>query len=152
MVLRRLVLSVMVVLFCCGLAYAGDLTANEAMSYFNEGVKAQIAEDYNAAKTAYQKVLLIAPSDIKWKKFITNNFGIIFVKQGEFEMAEENFREVLAMDPQYTPAQMNLGLIYEKRKTRLESLEYWVKLFHLEQMKPQSYLMEGAQQTALVKQ
>jgi len=143
---RKLLLVVAVVVLCLsGVVYAGGLTAQEAMNYFNEGVKAQMAEDYNAAKTAYQKCILVAPSDLKWKKFIANNFGIIYLKQGELGKAEENFKEALALDPDYKPAQLNLGMIYEKRKTRLEALEYWAKVFHIEQMKPKSYLMEGAQ-------
>ena len=146
MVHKKTLLFLMALLFCCSLAYAGELTAQDAVNYYNEGVKAQRADNFQAADTAYQKVMLLAPADPRFKKFIINNYGLMFVKQGNLAQAEENFKEVLAMDPDYVPAQLNLGLIYEKRKTRLESLEYWVKLFNLEQLKPKAYVMQGEEE------
>jgi tetratricopeptide (TPR) repeat protein len=124
------------------LCYATELISREAVNYFNEGVKAQIADDISAANIAYQKVLLIEPHNPIRRKIILNNQGIIYAQQGDLEKAEETFKAALEIDPSYLPAQFNLGLVYDKRKTGLQSLEYWSKVFELDKLKPTDFVIE----------
>ena len=123
-------------------AYAGELMSNEAVNYYNEGVKAQKARNFAAADVAFQKALLLNPNDPQCFKAALNNRGIIYAQGGDLETAQKIFEDLYKMDPHSRQVRMNLGLIYEKTKTRLESLEYWVKIFDLEGLKPRVFLIE----------
>lgn len=142
MALMSNLLSFLIILFFFNFSYAGELVSQEAVNYYNEGVKAQKADNFSAADIAYQKALLLDPYNPKWNKFIINNRGIMYAQSGDLEKAEASFNEVLKIDPNYQPAQFNLGLIYEKRRSRLESLEYWAKVFELDKLKPQDFIIE----------
>ena len=142
MFLRRAGLVIIVSLFFCHLAYAGDLIAEEAVKYYNAGVKAQKGGDLFTANENYAKTLFVDPHNLMWQKYITLNRGIIFAKQGDFPDAEQSFNEVLKIDPDYKLAQMNLGLVYEKTRPRLEAMEYWMKFFELQKLKPLDYVVQ----------
>ncbi|MBP7215923.1 MAG: hypothetical protein KBA46_01430 [Candidatus Omnitrophica bacterium] len=122
--------------------WAGPLTSGEAGERFKEGVKAQKEHNYTNANVFYQKVFLLDPGNKDYKKFITNNFGLMMVEQGDLDRAEAAFREVLAQDPSYKPAQINLGLVIDKQGDRLKSLEYWASLFKWEEMKPKDFILQ----------
>jgi tetratricopeptide (TPR) repeat protein len=130
-------------LFIYGLSYAGELASKEAINYFNEGVRAQEKGNFNAAKFAYQKTMLVSPGNSEFQKYIMNNVGIMFFRQGEYVEAAEAFRAALNIDPDYHAAKMNLGLAYDRLGYRLRALEYWVKVFEVEKMKPKSCILEG---------
>ncbi|MBI4706373.1 MAG: hypothetical protein HY761_00395 [Candidatus Omnitrophica bacterium] len=121
-------------------SFAGDLVSPEAGRYFNEAIKAQKSGDFEKAKIGYNKTLLLDPNNLDWQKFILNNYGIMFVESGDFEKAESAFLEVLEIDPDYEPAKINLGILYDKRKSRLEALEYWAKLYNWEAGKPRKLI------------
>ena len=139
---KRILLLPVFLLMCGKISFAGDLIAKEAGTYYNEGVKAQKAGNFDAAETAYQKTLILAPNDLDWIKFITNNRGVILAKGGDLPRAEMAFKAALEIDPNYKSACMNLGLVYEKLKNRLESLEYWAKAFEFEKLKPKDFVLQ----------
>jgi len=124
-------------------SHAQDVKAKEAINYYNAGVKAQKDGDFEAAITAYQKTLILAPDNLTYQKFIVNNTGVIDMRNGEVDMAEKSFLTVLEMDSDYKPAIYNLGLIYDARGERIRSLEYWAKIFDLDSMKPKELVVEG---------
>jgi Flp pilus assembly protein TadD len=117
------------------------LITREMRAYFDEGVKLQQSGNYAAATTAYQKVLLVTPQS-PMRKYILNNFGVMFLAQGDVAAAEQSFREALALDPEYTTARENLGIIIEKRMSRCEALEYWAQLYKFDQRKPKEAALE----------
>ena len=123
-------------------SYAEQLVSKEAQNYYDEGVKAQEGSDFFNAEVFYQKVFLLDPTNPRWWKFITNNRGVILARQGDLARAEVAFKAVLKADPEYKPAQLNLGLIYDRNKPRCESLEYWAKYFDLENLKPKDLIIE----------
>ena len=59
-------------------------------------------------------------------KIILNNTGIKYARQDQWEKAEEAFKKVLSQDPDYKPAKLNLGLVYDKIKTKKEAINYWL--------------------------
>ncbi len=125
--------------------YAQDLLSKEAVTYFNEGVKAQKAGNYIAANTAYQKFLLLYPYDMNYRKIVLNNCGICFARQGNFAMAESAFQAALEIDPNYQSPKLNLGLVYDMQDTR-KAKEYWMKL--LEDFKPKQFVIDELPQPA----
>ena len=147
MPLRNILLAAVFSLFFCPV-FAGSLLSQEAVNYYNEGVQAQKGGDFSKAGMSYQKTMLVDPSNIELQKGIFNNLGIMFAQQGNLEEAERYFRKVIEMDPGYKPAQMNLGLIYDKTKSRLDSLEYWSSVFNWESHKPKDFIIEeGSKKT-----
>lgn len=131
----------------CNLSYAAELVSKEAVNYYNEGVKAQKAGNFAMAEINYQKTLLLDPYNTSWQKFIINNRGVMYARQGDLEKSEAAFDEALRIDPNYKPAQLNLGFIYETRRTKLESLEYWLKVLNinLTEVKPKGFVIEEQQ-------
>ncbi|MFH1199322.1 MAG: tetratricopeptide repeat protein [Candidatus Omnitrophota bacterium] len=143
---RYVFLPLVFMLSCFHFCFAeGSLLTGEASVYYQEAVKAQRAGNFESADTSYQKVLIVDPNNTKWQKAILNNRGVMNVKIGDLETAEKLFNRALEIDPDYQIVKYNLGIIYEKRRTRLESLEYWAKMFDLEKMIPKNYLLEDYQ-------
>lgn len=135
--------------FSYNLSYAGELISKEAVNYFNEGVKAQKAANFSAAEISYNKTFLVDPYNLDWKKRILNNEGVMYLETGDMEKAEEFFNRALEIDPDYRFPKLNLGLIYEKHRTELESIKYWLKVLNidLESIKPKNAIIDDLQQT-----
>ena len=123
-------------------ASAGKLASQEAVNYYNEGVRAQKTKNFRVAEIAFQKAALVDPTDVRVQKALLNNRAIAYVREGDLQSAEEIFNELLKMDPNDMKAKMNLGLIYERTRGRLECLEYWAKVFNWEEAKPKDFLLE----------
>jgi len=140
--IKNCIYASLIALGCFSFSYAEELLHEQAINYYNEGVKAQKAHNFLEADTAYQKVLLVDHYNPTWQKYILNNRGIILAKTGDLDRAEEAFNGALKLDENYMPAKINLGMIYEARRTRLESLEYWAKVFELDKLKPKDFVME----------
>lgn len=143
---KRAYFLFLVLFFYAGIAWAGELTAKEAVIYFKEGVGAQKDGNLDKAELSYQKTLLLDPANREYQKFILNNRGVMLTQVGDLAGAEAAFVEVLKMDPAYQPAQLNLGLVYDKQKNRLKALEYWARVFDIERLKPKNFIIEEQQQ------
>ena len=137
------IFSLFFILLFAGNVFAGELVSKEAINYYNEGVKLQKASNFSMADSLYQKTLLIDPYTIKWQKFILNNRGVMKAQQGSIEEAEILFNRALEIDRNYLPARLNLGFIYEQRRSELESIKYWLKVLNinLEDVKPKGFIL-----------
>ncbi len=142
--MRRKVLCFIVFsLFVVSTLYATELTSAEAVNYYNEGVKQQSAHNYVAADASFQKAMLLDSSNPLYAKAALNNRGIVYIQEGNLYAAQRTFEDLLAAYPDCHQARMNLGLVYEKTKSRLDSLEYWVRALELEGLKPKDFLVES---------
>ena len=119
----------------------------EAINYYNDGVKAQKDNKELQMKDFYTKTLYMDPNNEEFKKWILHNYGVLYAKQGDLARAEETFLQVLQMDPNYMPARKDLGLVYDKTHSRLEAIEYWLKILEidLDKLKPQDYILAEEQ-------
>jgi len=140
---RRVFILLAIFMLLYSLSYAGEMLADEAINYYNAGVRAQRAGDYETADASYQKALILNNNDY-WRKHITNNYGAIYAIQGDLKKAEELFNEALSMDPNFKPAQLNLGLIYDRKHDKLKAIEYWLKALdiNLDELKPKQFVIE----------
>ena len=145
--MSKSILVIIFVLLCAAFVFAGELTSKEAVNYFSEGVKLQESGNFIAAESFYQKVLLVDPGNPGWKKAILNNRAVIFAQQGFPDDAEDLLIKSLRVDPDYLPAKLNLGFIYEQRRSELESIKYWLKVLNidLEAAKPKGYVLGEAE-------
>ena len=143
--MHRKILYLAVLLFLiCGTCLAGELTSGEAKTFFDQAVSLQKSSNFEEADINYQRVLLFDPYNVNYQKYILNNRGIMFASLGDMDQAEALFKAALSIDPNYKPAQLNLGYIYENRRSRLESLEYWLKVLNIniDEMKPKAFVIE----------
>ncbi|MCX5706672.1 MAG: tetratricopeptide repeat protein [Candidatus Omnitrophica bacterium] len=136
-------------LFFLGNVFAEGLMSKEAVEYYNEALKLQQATNFTAAEVLYQKILYMDPYNSNWQMFILNNRGAILAQQGDISNAEILFQKALEIDPNYLPPKLNLGFIYEKQRTELESIKYWLKVLNidLDKVKPQGFVL-GEEQKA----
>ena len=148
----RKILSLFFVLLFVGNAFAGELVSKEAVNYYKEGVKLQKASNFAMADSFYQKTLLVDPYDPKWQKFILNNRGAMKAQQGSLDEAEMFFKRALQVDQNYLPAMLNLGFIYEQRRSELESIKYWLKVLNinLDDIKPKGFVLGEVQEPEAV--
>ena len=137
------ILGLFFVLLFANNVFGGELISKEADDYYNEGLKLQKASNFMMADSFYGKTLLVDPYNNKWQKFILNNRGVMKAQQGEVEEAEVLFNKSLKIDPDYLPAKLNLGFIYEKRRSELESMRYWLKVLNinLDDVKPKGFVL-----------
>ncbi|MEI8348852.1 MAG: tetratricopeptide repeat protein [Candidatus Omnitrophota bacterium] len=143
MFLRSMLLVWFSTFFISSAIFAEGLASKEAINYYNEGVKAQQNGDFDAAVKGYQMAALLSA---RYHKFIINNKGAMYAQMGDIQKAEAAFREALTLDPDYQPAKMNLGLIYDAKGDRLKALEWWYEAFEVEKRKPKTFLIEAPQQ------
>ncbi len=148
MATKKVFIILSLVLFCSGLSYAAKKTplmSEFAQEHYLKGVAAQEGNDFVEAEEWYQKALILEPNNLILQKYVLNNRAAMYAKQGNLEKAENSFKELLKIDPNYKLAELNLGLIYDQRRTRLEALEYWAKMFKLEDRKPKDFILEQGQ-------
>jgi tetratricopeptide (TPR) repeat protein len=110
MINKSIIILFLICLFC-NPSYGSKLLSEEALNYYNEGVRAQMRDDLYDAEINYQKAILL---DTNCKKFVFNNYGVIYAYRGETEKAESAFKEALKIDPDYHVATSNLSLLYLK--------------------------------------
>ncbi|MCU0666980.1 MAG: tetratricopeptide repeat protein [Candidatus Omnitrophica bacterium] len=122
---------------------ASEMARKEAINYYNAGVRAQKDGNLQEMKASYTKIFILDPENKELKKLVLHNYGVLYMKSGNYAKAEENFLDVLKMDPNFEAAKKNLGLIYDKTRSKLEALEYWLKFFNIDvnKMKPQNPIM-----------
>jgi tetratricopeptide (TPR) repeat protein len=144
--MRKVAAGALLAALVCGTtaAFAGQMAASEAASYFKEGVEAQKKEKFTNVIMSYQKTMLVAPSNQTFEKSIANNLGIMYAQQGDIDRAELLFKEALKIDPNYQAAQYNLGLILDRRPDKLKALEYWLKVLKIDlnALKPKNFQLE----------
>jgi len=142
---NKVILFVLFVLSANFVYAEGIASRQEAVNYYNEGVKAQKKGDFEKALKEYQMSLILST---EYSKFILHNKGVMFMQQGNLNQAARNFQEVLSLDPNYMPAKLNLGLIYDMQADKCKALEYWADLFNLEKFKPKDFVLEGEKKAA----
>ncbi|MFA6216993.1 MAG: tetratricopeptide repeat protein [Candidatus Omnitrophota bacterium] len=128
-------------------SFAEGLATQEAVNYFNEGVKAHKDGDLERANACYQKTMILEPGNNTYRAFVLNNRGAIYMSQGDMGRAEEMFVEALRANPAYKPAQLNLGLVIEAKGDRVKALEFWAKVFDIDGQKPKTPVLEEQQKT-----
>ena len=142
MAVKRVLLSLIIFLLSYTISCAGELFDQQAEESFREGVQAHRAGNFPEAGACYQKAHMLNPNNAEMAKHIMNNHAIIVAETGNLKEAEAMFKELINRYPDYKPAAINLGFIYDKRRSHVESLEYWVEVLELQKLKPTDYLID----------
>ncbi len=138
-IVKAVFLSLLFVLFINSVHAEGVASREEAVNYYNEGVRAQKKGDFEKAFKEYQMSLMLST---EYNKFIMNNKAVMLMQQGNLGQAAALFQEILKQDPNYMPAKVNLGLIYDTQPDKCKALEYWADLFNIERLKPKDSVLE----------
>jgi len=142
MAVKRVLLAFIILLLSYTVSGAGELFDQHAEESFREGIKAHKAGNFPEAGALYQKAYMLNPNNAEMAKHIMNNHAIIVAETGNLAEAEEMFKDLIKRYPDYKPAAINLGFIYDKRRSRVESLEYWIEVLELQKLKPTDYLID----------
>ncbi|MCX5700095.1 MAG: tetratricopeptide repeat protein [Candidatus Omnitrophica bacterium] len=136
------------VFLLAGSSFAGELISKEAVKYYNEAVKLQKAHNFDAADILYGKTLLVDPYNTKWQVLVLNNRGVMLAQQGFKKEAEPFFEKAIEIDENYAPAKLNLALIYDERRSELDSIKYWLKALNIDlnKLKPRGFVIGNLQE------
>jgi tetratricopeptide (TPR) repeat protein len=85
----------------------------QAVSKQNEGKLAEASE-------LYQKVVKIAPRDIR----ALNNLGVVYMSQKKYKEAVSLFQKALVIKSDYADAHYNLACLYSQKKEFARSFNY----------------------------
>jgi tetratricopeptide (TPR) repeat protein len=130
-IVRKLLVAIAAVLLWTSVLYAGKLVEEEGINYYNEGVQAQKAGNYDTAVQAYQKAMVIGLDAANYRKFIFNNVGVIYSEKGEMDQAENMFLEALKIDPDYKPTNFNIAVLYMKQGMCNKAMVYLTKSYNI---------------------
>lgn len=83
----------------------------DAARLFAMGVAAHRAGDMAAARSAYERVLALAPNDVD----ALNNMGVLLAASRELDGAESMLRRAVRLSPRHTGAWNNLGTVLAQR-------------------------------------
>ena len=72
-----------------------------------------------------------AADDTGYRKEVLNNLGALHISAGDIGQAEAVLQEALRIDPEFLPAMINLGLVYERSRGENEARQYWQKVLDL---------------------
>ena len=61
-----------------------------------------------------------------------SNLGYIYHKKGELDKAILHYKQLIDIEPEYTDAYINIGLIFEIKKDFPVALESFLKAYELE--------------------
>ena len=88
-------------------------------------------KEYNKAKDELQSILMKNPKDIEALFLL----GVISGKQGATNASRNAFKKIISLDPQYSKAYYNLGVLYAKSKSSEDiqkSIKYFDRFLELE--------------------
>lgn len=116
--------------------------------YINTGNEYARASEYEKARKAYEKALLIDPENL----FARINLGVSCTKERKFVAAAEHFKKAIAVNPKCAAAHLNLAVIYDeclykKEKARehyAKFLEYDTSLDFKKRRKVRLWLEEAS--------
>ena len=86
----------------------------KAYIYYRDGLSAQNDGDYSEALENYEESLRLEENAIDRGETL-KNMAIIYMSNGEEELAIETYQKALIENPKQPSCLKNIGLIYEKR-------------------------------------
>ncbi len=116
--MKVLLLTLSLLLLSCS-AKKGD-TQEEWRYLYDLGMSSFYAKNYSEAIAYLYRASRVAPEEPK----IWNALGVTYMEVEEFGKAEEAFKRVLKLDPDYSEAKMNLGILYFRMKDYRKAISY----------------------------
>jgi tetratricopeptide (TPR) repeat protein len=123
---------------------AEKFSTEQAFNFLYEGVREQRNGEIDRAKSLYQKALVLNPDNQVLLKYVLNNMGSVSLKSGNMQEAEEFFLKALKIDPQYLPAKINMGFVYDTTRDELTAIKYWLSVLNMDlrNLKPKDCIVD----------
>jgi O-antigen ligase/Tfp pilus assembly protein PilF len=74
-------------------------------------------------------------------KNIYGNLGLCYMKMGDYQRAEEEFKYAIYLDPRFIKAYSDLGLLYFEKENYDGSIEQWEKILEIEPNSTENYVV-----------
>jgi len=116
--------------------YANTLNPFNGRVLFNLGVNYYILDIYEEAEKIFKES----------KKYyndrnIYGNLGLCYIKMGDYQRAEEEFKYAIYLDPRFSKAYSDLGFLYFEKANYDGAIEQWEKILKIEPNFPENYVV-----------
>jgi tetratricopeptide (TPR) repeat protein len=74
-------------------------------------------------------------------KNIYGNLGLCYMKMGDYQRAEEEFKYAIYLDSRFIQAYSDLGLLYFEKENYDGSIEQWEKILEIEPNSTENYVV-----------
>jgi len=108
----------------------------ELEELFLEGAKRLAAKDFDSALEYFNKILNINPEFIK----ALEARAAIYLQKGELELAENDLKVAIELEPENYRLYFRLGQVYYRKKDLDQALELFTKAIDLNPMYPAAYM------------
>ncbi len=117
------VICLVITLFAAGCASQSN-AVNDGSSRRKLAEEYYLHKAYDKAKHELESILLENPKDIE-SLFL---LGLIYGKQGSMNVSCSAFKKIISIDPQYSKAYYNIGVLYARSKSP-EGIQAGMKYF-----------------------
>jgi len=109
--------------------YNGTILLNLGATYYNLGI--------------YEDAIGVLKESRKYKndRNIYRNLGLCYMKTKKYKEAEDKFKYVIYLDPNYTIAYFDLGSLYFLQKDYNKAIEQWEKALKIEPNFAENYVI-----------
>jgi len=107
--------------------YANTLNPFNGRVLFNLGVNYYISGIYEEAEKLFKE-------SIKYynDKNVYGNLALCYMKMGDYQRAEEEFKYAIYLNPRFIQAYSDLGLLYFEKENYDGAIEQWKKILEIE--------------------
>ena len=107
--------------------YANKLNPFNGKVLFNIGVNYYILDIYEEAEKLFKES----------KKYyndrnVYGNLGLCYMKMGDYQRAEEEFKYAIYLNPQFIKAYSDLGLLYFEKENYDGAIEQWERILEID--------------------
>jgi len=104
----------------------------------HQGAYFEARKEYTRAIDAYEQALEARPQTISHLRI-----GEIYLAQGRYELAEEEFQEAYRLDPQEEEALLGLGSLAAAMGDEEEAMEWWMEALILDETNAEAHYRLG---------
>jgi len=116
--------------------YANTLNPFNGRVLFNLGVNYYILDIYEEAEQIFKELKKYYND-----KNIYGNLGLCYMKMGDYQRAEEEFKYAIYLDPQFSKAYSDLGLLYFEKANYNGAIEQWKRILEIDPDFSENYII-----------
>jgi len=116
--------------------YANKLNPSNGRVLFNLGVNYYISGIYKEAEKIFKE-------SIKYynDRNVYGNLALCYMKMGDYQRAEEEFKYAVYLNPQFIQAYSDLGLLYFEKENYDGAIEQWKKILEIDPNLQENYVV-----------
>lgn len=107
--------------------FNGRVLFNLGVNYYILGIYEEAEKIFKESKKYYND------------KNVYGDLGLCYMKMGDYQRAEEEFKYAVYLDPRFSQAYSDLGLLYFEKENYDGAIEQWKKILEIEPNFPENY-------------